>query len=480
MTRYLDSLVAHDPKAAPLAESVRFTEDAKELPVGDGLWKTATKLRPFRTDFLDPMTGTAAVHAVVEEAGAPVLLAARLRVANRRITEIETIVVRNRQEGALFEPDALAQTSPAMVEAPLAAQRMPRDALGRDRAALSRGTQGRQLRDVQRAVRAERVSARERRAHGRPRLHVPAAELREHARAAPSDAREHRGARRRRRRSRTARCSCGWTSARLLAGAAGSRAAVARDVRGVQDSRRPSARRRGHLRRHAGRHGFGLALIEARNAGLYDAAWDGRWRSWRSALVLRARRSSPCSPRRSGARAGGSRDRRQRAARRGLPRGARGGPAGAARQRARCGRPRARARRGARRRARARRLSGGELDGLFMCADRATMRRFAARSSARYCEDVNDPKLVELGVHQSGDDTWIVMAGRTECRLRRCRIRPPSRSACSSSSTPRARQPRRCGRDAVRRGAAARVVDDVDGRRVAAFARHGRTRLARP
>ena len=32
----------------------------------------------------------------------------------------------------------------------------------------------------------------------------------------------------------------------------------------------------------------------------------------------------------------------------------------------------------------------------------------------RYCESVNDPKLVELGVHQSGADTWIVLAGRTE------------------------------------------------------------------
>ena len=33
---------------------------------------------------------------------------------------------------------------------------------------------------------------------------------------------------------------------------------------------------------------------------------------------------------------------------------------------------------------------------------------------ARYCERINDPKLAELGVHQSGDYTWIVMAGRTE------------------------------------------------------------------
>jgi hypothetical protein len=129
MTSYLDSLVAHDASKAPLAAGARFTEDAKELRIGDGLWKTAGKLRPFRTDFLDAATGTAATHAVVEENGAPVLLAARLRVVDRRITEVETIVVRSREEGALFAPDALAQPSPAMVTPPPAAARMPRAAL---------------------------------------------------------------------------------------------------------------------------------------------------------------------------------------------------------------------------------------------------------------------------------------------------------------------------------------------------------------
>src|SRR5688572_8986447 len=86
MSAYLDSLVSHDPSKAPIAPNARFTEDAKELRVGDGLWKTASKLRPFRTDFLDVATGTAATHAVLEENGAPVLLAARLRLVDRRIT----------------------------------------------------------------------------------------------------------------------------------------------------------------------------------------------------------------------------------------------------------------------------------------------------------------------------------------------------------------------------------------------------------
>jgi hypothetical protein len=127
MTRYLESLVTHDPKAAPLAANVRFTEDAKDLPVGQGLWATASKLTPFRTDFLDAREGIAATHAVVEENGTPILLAARLKVVDRRITEIETIAVRSQQEGALFNPAALAQPSPAMVTPPPRAELMPRE-----------------------------------------------------------------------------------------------------------------------------------------------------------------------------------------------------------------------------------------------------------------------------------------------------------------------------------------------------------------
>ncbi len=118
MTKYLDSLVAHDPKKAPLAANVRVTEDAKEIKPGEGFWKTATKLRPFRTDFLDPQTGTAGVHAVIEEGGKPILFAGRLKVVDKKITEIETIVVHNQAEGALFAPDALTAPSPAMVTPP--------------------------------------------------------------------------------------------------------------------------------------------------------------------------------------------------------------------------------------------------------------------------------------------------------------------------------------------------------------------------
>ena len=126
MTKYLDSLVAHDPKKAPLAANVRVTEDAKEIKPGEGFWKTASKLRPFRTDFLDPQTGTAGVQAVIEEDGKPILFAGRLKVVDKKITEIETIVVHNQAEGALFMPDALAAPSPAMATPPRKDQLTPR------------------------------------------------------------------------------------------------------------------------------------------------------------------------------------------------------------------------------------------------------------------------------------------------------------------------------------------------------------------
>ena len=126
MTRFLNSMVAHDPKVAPLADNVRYTEDTVVKPVGDGFWKTATRIRAYRTDFLDVRQSTAAVHTVMEENGAPVLFAARLKVVNRKITEIETMVVRNAQEAMLFSPDTLKEKSVTMTTMPDKAQLTPR------------------------------------------------------------------------------------------------------------------------------------------------------------------------------------------------------------------------------------------------------------------------------------------------------------------------------------------------------------------
>jgi len=126
MTRYLNAMVAHDPSAIPVAPTVKFTEDSKVIKLGEGVWKTVGKLRPYRLDFIDVPQGVAAVHTVLEENGMPILFTARLKVVDRRITEIESIVVKTREEGALFAPENLKEPTATMRYMPTAAERMPR------------------------------------------------------------------------------------------------------------------------------------------------------------------------------------------------------------------------------------------------------------------------------------------------------------------------------------------------------------------
>jgi len=122
VTQYLDAMVAHKPAALPVAAKVRFTEDTVEKPLGDGLWKTASGLRKYRQDILDVRQGVAASQVVVEEAGMPVMLMLRLKVADKKITEVETQLTRSRAEGAIFNIDALQTAGKIMNLVPERAQ----------------------------------------------------------------------------------------------------------------------------------------------------------------------------------------------------------------------------------------------------------------------------------------------------------------------------------------------------------------------
>jgi hypothetical protein len=115
ITEYLNAMVAHTPQTLRVSATVRFTEDTVEMKLGDGLWKRASGIRPYRLDILDRMQGVAASQVVVEEAGAPVMLMLRLKIANRTITEVETQVTRNQKEGAIFAVDALRSPNAAMI-----------------------------------------------------------------------------------------------------------------------------------------------------------------------------------------------------------------------------------------------------------------------------------------------------------------------------------------------------------------------------
>lgn len=128
LTTYLDALVAHNPAALPLAKNVRFTEDSAQIHLGEGLWKTAWRIRPYRQDVLDTRASTAATEVVVEEgAGTPALLVLRLKIAKGKIAEIETMVTHNQKEGALFKPDALKTADENMMAAPEKSQLASRE-----------------------------------------------------------------------------------------------------------------------------------------------------------------------------------------------------------------------------------------------------------------------------------------------------------------------------------------------------------------
>jgi hypothetical protein len=126
ITDYLNAMVAHTPKALALAPGARFTEDTKTLPLGEGLWKGASKIKSYRQDFLDVREGQAASHVIVEENGMPIMLALRLKIVDKKIAEIETMVTRNRTEGALFSIENLQTPRAAMNVVPDASQRMSR------------------------------------------------------------------------------------------------------------------------------------------------------------------------------------------------------------------------------------------------------------------------------------------------------------------------------------------------------------------
>jgi hypothetical protein len=118
ITQYLNAMMKHDPELLRTSSRVRFTEDTVEMKLGDGLWKNITGLRPYRQDFIDVREGIVGTHTVVEENGMPVLLALRLKVFGLAISEVETMVVRNRQEGVLFQPDAFKTPNPGMAYEP--------------------------------------------------------------------------------------------------------------------------------------------------------------------------------------------------------------------------------------------------------------------------------------------------------------------------------------------------------------------------
>ncbi len=91
---YLKAVVAHDPKLLNLDEHVRFTEDGQELQLGDGFWNTASGVGAAQQFYPDPQTQQITFVGTMREFDNLVLMAVRLKVRDRRISEVETLFYR--------------------------------------------------------------------------------------------------------------------------------------------------------------------------------------------------------------------------------------------------------------------------------------------------------------------------------------------------------------------------------------------------
>ena len=91
INQFMNALVKHDPKAAPLSEDIKYTENAQVVKAGDGFWKTAQAVGSYRHVFADPEAGQVAMMGTMWEADTLNLVSLRLRIELGRITEAEAV-----------------------------------------------------------------------------------------------------------------------------------------------------------------------------------------------------------------------------------------------------------------------------------------------------------------------------------------------------------------------------------------------------
>jgi hypothetical protein len=125
--RFLFGLTHRDASAVPLAPNVRYTENGAVLAIGDALWATAQALGDNKLVFTDPSSGGVMLYAAITESGLPSMLAARLKVENRQITEIETSVLRRNADDAAMK--SFAVDRPIWHQQVAASKRVSRRAL---------------------------------------------------------------------------------------------------------------------------------------------------------------------------------------------------------------------------------------------------------------------------------------------------------------------------------------------------------------
>ena len=118
LTGYIDAyfaaLKANDPSALPMAANAKITANGAVMRLADTFWASAESTA-YRWDIVNTRLGDTGTEAVIKNAnGSKTMFMLRLKVRDGRITEVETIKCNQGEADRLWNPDGLAEVSPAL------------------------------------------------------------------------------------------------------------------------------------------------------------------------------------------------------------------------------------------------------------------------------------------------------------------------------------------------------------------------------
>jgi hypothetical protein len=146
--QFFGALGMHNPYGVAMAPEIKYTENGQLVKPGEGMWKTFSRRGTYRVYLADPTNGTVGFYGNYSEYNGTLygVMAMRIKVQDRRITEVEVIVSREelRPVGGLavntagimtprlvaeLNPKAFVSPDVALLEPVAAASRTSRDQL---------------------------------------------------------------------------------------------------------------------------------------------------------------------------------------------------------------------------------------------------------------------------------------------------------------------------------------------------------------
>ncbi len=97
--KYFDAMISRCPCNLAMAPDAKYTENELAVKLGEGMWKTFSGRGTYRVYLADPSTGEAGYYGTITEDNGQLagVIALRLKVKDHRITELQTITVREQK-----------------------------------------------------------------------------------------------------------------------------------------------------------------------------------------------------------------------------------------------------------------------------------------------------------------------------------------------------------------------------------------------